>query len=64
MEPKVRRSAIILAVPLLIVSAAAVQIGRGMRPVDFLQVFASGVLVGVTLTGLIQALKKRSSPAS
>ena len=64
MGPKSHRNAIVFAVPLLIVSAAAVQIGRGMRTVDFLQVFASGALFGVTLMGLIQALKKRNSAAS
>jgi len=48
--------------PLLLVFAVLSGAGHDMRTVDFLRVFASGMLVGVSLMGIAQNVRK--PPAS
>jgi hypothetical protein len=59
MDGSSRRRAIVFAIPLIIALVASQRIAASMRTVDFLQVFASGALFGVGLTGLIQVLRGR-----
>ena len=54
-----RRRAVVFVIPLIVALVAASRIGRDMRTVDFLQIFAAGSLTGVSLMGLIQTLKKK-----
>ena len=59
MERPARRRAIVFAIPLIIALVASQRVAASMRTVDFLQVFASGALFGVTLTGLVEVLRGR-----
>jgi hypothetical protein len=53
----------VFAVPMVIGLVTAQRAAPHVRAVDFLMLFASGVLFGVSLMGLIQVLKtRRSSP--
>ena len=54
-----RRRAVVFVVPLVLAFVTASRIGRDIRTVDFLQIFATGTLTGVSLMGLIQTLKKK-----
>jgi len=54
-----RRRAAIFAVPMIIALAAARQVAPTVRTVDFLLIFAAGAVFGVTLVGLIRALRAR-----
>ena len=53
------RKPVVFVVPLILALAAASQIGRDIRTVDFLQIFATGALTGISLMGLIATLKKK-----
>ena len=57
MRPGTRRAAV-LAIPLIICFAAARQAAPHVRAVDFLLLFASGVIFGVSLMGLIRILRQ------
>ena len=57
-----RRRALVLVVPLIVALAAARQALPNVRAVDFLLVFASGIIVGVTLLRLVQILRAPKSP--
>jgi hypothetical protein len=57
-----RRHAAVFAVPMIIGLVTAQRAAPHVRTVDFLLLFASGALVGISLMGLIQAW--RSKPAS
>ena len=54
-----RRRSVVFIVPLVIALAAASRMGRDIRTVDFLQIFAAGALTGVSLMGLIATLRKK-----
>jgi hypothetical protein len=54
-----RRRAAVFVMPLIIALVAASRIGHDIRTVDFLQIFATGTVSGVSLMGLIQTLKKK-----
>ena len=54
-----RRKPVVFVVPLVLALAAASQIGHDVRTVEFLQIFATGALTGVSLMGLIATLKKK-----
>lgn len=60
MEGSRRRTTAVFVVPLVIALAAASRIGHDIRTVDFLQIFATGALTGVSLMGLIINLKKKA----
>ena len=55
-----RRRPVVFVVPLILALGAASQIGRDIRTVDFLQIFAAGARTGVSLMGLIATLKKKA----
>ena len=54
-----RRRTVVFIVPLVIALTAASRMGRDIRTVDFLQIFAAGALTGVSLMGLIATLRKK-----
>jgi hypothetical protein len=57
MDQPSRRRLGTFAIPLIITVVAARQAAPHVRAVDFLLLFASGVVFGVSLMGLIQAWK-------
>ena len=57
MNPSSRRRAAIYVVPMIIALVAARRLVPHIQPVDFLLVFAAGAVFGVTLLGIIQALR-------
>ena len=61
-EKRKRGSNAILVIPLLVAFASASRLGDHVRTVDFLQIFAAGVIVGVVLMRLFQLIfdKKKS----
>jgi hypothetical protein len=61
---KKRGPAVIFLIPLIVAFAASSRAGHNMRTVDFLTVFGAGMLVGVSLMGLIQTARKSKSPAA
>jgi hypothetical protein len=61
MEPPTRRHAVAFVVPMIAGLVAAQRAAPHVRTVDFLLLFASGVVFGVSLMGLIQALRPRDS---
>jgi hypothetical protein len=63
MEKK-RGPAVWYVIPLIVAFAAASRVGHNVRAVDFLQIFGAGMLVGVSLMGLIQTARKNRNPAA
>lgn len=64
MDKPSRRRLAVFAGPMIIALVSAQRAAPRVRAVDFLLIFASGVIFGVTLMGLIQLWKGRgSSPA-
>jgi hypothetical protein len=61
MESPARRKAAVFIVPMIVGLAAAQRAAPHVRTVDFLLLFASGVVFGVSLMGLIQMLRARRS---
>jgi hypothetical protein len=66
MDEKRKRGAnAILVIPLIAATAAASRLGGGrVRTVDFVQIFASGALVGVVLMRIIQLILDKKKPAA
>ena len=61
MDRPSRRHLAVFAIPLVIALVMARRAAPNVRTVDFLLLFASGVLFGVTLMGLIQMWKRQGS---
>jgi hypothetical protein len=61
MDKPSRRRLAVFAIPLVIALVMARRAAPNVRAVDFLLVFASGVLFGVTLMGLIQMWKRQGN---
>jgi hypothetical protein len=59
MEALSRRHAAVFVVPMIVGLVAAQRAAPHVRTVDFLLLFASGVVFGVSLMGLIQTLRAR-----
>jgi hypothetical protein len=57
MDPSTRRRAAVFVVPMIIGLVTAQRAASHVRLVDFLLLFASGVLFGVSLMGLIRFLQ-------
>ena len=57
MDSPTRRRAAVFVVPMIVGLAAARRAAPNVRTVDFLLLFASGVVFGVSLMALIQALR-------
>ena len=64
MERKTRGRTMLFLMCLLFSLSGILRVGATVRGVDFLQIFASGALFGVGLTGLIRMLRARSQPAT
>lgn len=66
MDTSTRRRAAIFVVPMIVGLVTAQRAAANVRLVDFLLLFASGVIFGVSLMGLIQFLRVpgRPSPGS
>ena len=54
-----RARTVVLAVPMIIALVAGRQVAPHVRAVDFLVIFAAGAVFGVTLVGLLRALRAR-----
>ena len=52
-----RRHAVVFVIPMIIGLVTAQRVVPHIRTVDFLALFASGVIFGVSLMGLIQAVR-------
>jgi len=61
MESPARRQAAVFVVPMIVGLVAVQRAAPHVRTVDFLLLFASGVVFGVSLMGLIQLLRARRS---
>jgi hypothetical protein len=61
MESPARRRAAVFVVPMIVGLLAAQRAAPHVRAVDFLLLFASGAVFGVSLMGLIQMLRARRS---
>jgi hypothetical protein len=61
MDKPTRRRLAVFAAPLIIGLVSAQRAAPRVRAVDFLLIFASGVIFGVSLMGLIQMWKGRGS---
>ncbi len=57
MESPTRRHAAVFVVPMIVGLVTAQRAVPHIRTVDFLVLFASGVVFGVSLMGLIQVLR-------
>jgi hypothetical protein len=64
MDKPSRRRLAVFAGPLIIGLVSAQRAAPRVRAVDFLLIFASGVIFGVSLMGLIQMWKGRGSSPS
>jgi hypothetical protein len=64
MDKPTRRRLAVFAGPLVIGLVSAARAAPHVRAVDFLLIFASGAILGVSLMGLIQVWKGRSSSPS
>jgi hypothetical protein len=58
MDRPTRRRAAIFAAPMIVGLVAARRAAPHVRLVDFLLLFASGVIFGISLMGLVQALRQ------
>ena len=63
MDASFRRRLAVFAVPMVIGLVTAQRAAPHVRAVDFLLLFASGVIFGVSLMGLIQVWRARGSPS-
>ncbi len=64
MEALSRRHAAVFVVPMIIGVVTAQRAAPHVRTVDFLLLFASGVIFGVSLMALIQNLRGRKTEGS
>jgi len=62
MPPLTRRHAAVFAIPMIIGLVTAQRAAPHVRTVDFLLLFASGAIFGVSLMGLIQAWRSGARP--
>jgi hypothetical protein len=60
-EKPTRRHLAVVAAPMLVGLIAAQRAAPHVRSVDFVLIFAAGVVFGVSLMGLIRAWKARGS---
>jgi hypothetical protein len=60
-EKPTRRHFAVFAAPMLVGLIAAQRAAPRVRSVDFVLIFAAGVVFGVSLMGLIQAWKARGT---
>ena len=58
MTAPARRRLVVFAVPMIVALVAAQRAAAHVRTVDFVILFTSGVLVGVTLLALVQLYRR------
>jgi hypothetical protein len=56
-----RRRAVVFVVPLILALVGIRRVSDSVRTVDLLQILAAGMLIGITLVGIIQMLKTRGA---
>ncbi len=59
MDAPNRRRAAVFVVPLILAIIMTQRIAENVRTVDFLQIFACGMIVGLSLAGIIRMLKTK-----
>jgi len=64
MEQIARRHAVVFVLPMIVGLVTAQRAAPHVRTVDFLLLFASGVIFGVSLMGLIQILRPKRGASS
>ena len=62
MSASQRLRVVVFVLPLIVTVAAARQVAPHLRAVDFVAVFAAGILFGVSLASLIRALRGGGAP--
>lgn len=62
MPPLTRRHAAVFAIPMIIGLVTAQRAAPHVRTVDFILLFASGAIFGVSLMGLIQVWRSGARP--
>lgn len=63
-EQRRRGPMALLVIPLIAVLAVTSRIPREIRTVDFLRIFFSGVLLGITVMAIVQTIRERNRPAA
>jgi hypothetical protein len=63
MSSAARRRAAVFAVPMIVGLVTAQRAAPHVRTVDFLLLFASGVLFGVSLMALVQQVRRGPPPS-
>jgi len=49
----------VFVVPLILAVIMVQRVAEGVRTVDFVQIFACGMIVGISLVGIIRMLKSK-----
>lgn len=62
MDSSSRARAVIFVVPLILAFVAIRRVSEDVRTVDFLQILAAGMIMGISLAGIIQILKAKGTP--
>ncbi|RPH60094.1 MAG: hypothetical protein EHM89_09525 [Acidobacteria bacterium] len=55
-----RRRAVVFVIPLILALVAGRRVAENVRTVDYLTILAVGMVIGVSLVSLIQALKAKN----
>lgn len=61
MDSSSRARAVVFIAPLLVAFIGASRVAGEIRTVDFLQVFAAGMITGISLAGIIRMLKAKGT---
>jgi uncharacterized membrane protein YcaP (DUF421 family) len=56
-----RRRAVVFVIPIIIALVAGRRAAENVRTVDYVQILAVGIIIGVSLTSLIHVLKTRGT---
>ena len=59
MDTPDRRRTVVFLVPLIIAPLLIRSAAENVRTVDFVQIFACGMIVGISLVGIIRMLKSK-----
>lgn len=55
-----RRRAVVFVIPLILALVAGRRVAENVRTVDYVTILAIGMVIGVSLVSLIQALKAKN----
>lgn len=61
MDSPDRRRAVVFVVPVILALVSIRHVSDDVRTVDLLQILAAGMLIGITLAGIIQMVKTRGA---